>query len=452
MIEYGSGNLRIPKLTRPVYVVAAGTTDFRRFYPEKQTIELVVEAFKMAVIDGLGMTPREFKQFPNFGIYSHFADHLSDQLLEAAKLHGELGLNPLGNLEIKTGGATGGSSVLAGIMAIASGIASVCPVIGWERMDEVGTNQGNTYIANAADKDFETPLAERYSTYYDLTSRRYAHDNKPPRLSLAKIAAKDHYYAQFSPYAQQPGNFEPERILKLKAVSGELTPPECCAMSTGASCLILADEEVAFRFTDKPVLVKGIGSGSDTLRTADRRGHMPILLPNETPALYRDIAERYPDFTNFEAAHWAAYHAYNSAGIVNPIKELDVLETHTAFTISDLQTWEDIGLAPPGRGYEFIENGDAFFEGRLPTNLSGGLLGGMHSVGATGIWQLLHIFWQIRGEWEKFLGEENYWRRYGKTKPANWRNLQVKNARRGMGISHAGTGSHVTCIIFERGW
>ena len=49
------------------------------------------------------------------------------------------------------------------------------------------------------------------------------------------------------------------------------------------------------------------------------------------------------------------------------------VSTHDAFTISDVQTYEDIGLRPYGRGREFIDSGDAYFEGRLPTNLSGGL-------------------------------------------------------------------------------
>ena len=154
MLTFGTGNLRTPSLSRPVYVVAAGLTDFRKFYPEKQSTELCLEALKMAGEDGLGMTARDFKGLVNFCVYSQFADHFGDQLLAAAKIHDYLGLDPLGNIEVKTGGATGGSSVLAGIMAVASGYASVVPVIGWERMDEVSTRQGNAYIASAACKDF----------------------------------------------------------------------------------------------------------------------------------------------------------------------------------------------------------------------------------------------------------------------------------------------------------
>lgn len=452
MISFGKENLRIPKLSRPVYMIAAGLTDFRKFYPEKQSTELCLESLKMAVEDGLNVEPRDFRKMINFCVYSQFADHFGDQLLAAAKIHDYLGFDPLGNIEVKTGGATGGSSVLAGVLAVASGYASLVPVIGWERMDEVSTRQGNAYIASAACKDFESELGWLYTTYYALMMRRYVYEYNPNRETLAKIAQKNHHYARFSPYAQLPGDYTVEQILNSSVVSDPLTFPECCAMSIGAASVILADEETAFKLTDKPVKIIGVGAGSHTLRTADRRNIPILLLPNETTETYAGRKNEWPGFTSFLAARFAAYQAYNMAGITNPVEELDVLETHDAFTVSDVQTYEDIGLRPYGKGADFIESGDAYFDGRLPTNLSGGLLGSMHSVGATGIFQLAEIFWQIRGEWEKFHANEKYWNRFGKDKPHDFKYLQVPNAHRGMGVSHAGTGSHVTCIILERGW
>src|SRR3990167_3565578 len=182
MITFGDGNLRIPEFVQPVYVVAAGTTDFRKAYSGKQTTELCMDAIRMAISDNeLNVDLREFRRMVNFCIYSQFADHFGDQLLAASKIHDYLGLDPLGNIEVKTGGATGGSSVLAAIMAVASGFASVVPVIGWERMDEVSTRQGNAYIASAACKDFESELGWLYTTYYALMMRRYIHEYAPNR-------------------------------------------------------------------------------------------------------------------------------------------------------------------------------------------------------------------------------------------------------------------------------
>ena len=237
-------------------------------------------------------------------------------------------------------------------------------------------------------------------------------------------------------------------------VSDPLTFLECCVMSVGSAVLILCDEKVAYELSDNPIQITACCGGTHTLRTADRR-HMPILLlPNETEETYKDYFKGnrndWPGFSSFLAARMAAYLAYNQAGIKDPVKDFDILETHDAFTISDIQTYEDIGLRPYGRGREFVESGQAFYEGELPTNLSGGLIGSMHAVGATGIFQLVEVLWQLQNKWGKYHEPDELWSRYGKTKPEDFRNLQVKDARRGCAISHAGTGSHVTVAILER--
>ncbi len=455
MITLSPGNLRIPKFEKPVFVVAGGLTDFRKRYPEKNTSQLCMEALKMAVEENdLKVSPAEVRRRVNWCVYSQFADHFGDQLLAAAKIHDYLGFDPVGNIEVKTGGATGGSAVLAAAQAIASGYADCVPVVGWERMDEVSTQVGNAYIASAACKDFESELGWMYASYYALMAQRYQYENQVPRETLARIACKNHEYARHSPYSQNPGQYTVEDILSNEIVSHPLSYLECCAMSVGAAVLLLADEQTAFALTDHPVQLAAICGGTHTLRTADRR-HLPILrLPNEPEDLYADYfsdrREQWPGFSSFLAARMAAYLAYHMAGIHDPLADFDLLETHDAFTISDVQTYEDIGLRPYGRGREFIDSGDAYYEGRLPTNLSGGLIGTMHAVGATGIFQLVEVLWQLQNKWDRFHGEPQRWRRYGKTRPADWRSLQVKNARRGCAISHAGTGSHVTCAILER--
>ena len=111
MIRFGPGNLRIPTYEKPVFAVAGGLTDFRKKYPEKNTCELTMEATRMAFEDNdLKVGPEELRRRVNLCVYSQFADHFGDQLLAASKVHDYLGFDPLGNIEVKTGGATGGSS------------------------------------------------------------------------------------------------------------------------------------------------------------------------------------------------------------------------------------------------------------------------------------------------------------------------------------------------------
>ena len=96
MITFAPGNLRVPKWTRPVYMVAAGTTDYRKRYPEKRLEELCMMAFRMLLEENdLRLDPLEVKGLVNFASYGEFADHFQDQLLCEAKVHDYLGLDPL---------------------------------------------------------------------------------------------------------------------------------------------------------------------------------------------------------------------------------------------------------------------------------------------------------------------------------------------------------------------
>jgi acetyl-CoA C-acetyltransferase len=464
MITLQPGNMRVPQWTRPVYVVAAGTTDFRKRYPERKLEELTMMAFRMLLEENdLKMDPLEVKGHINFACYGEFADHFQDQLLCEAKVHDYLGLDPLPNVGIKTGGATGGSTLLMGATTVASGMADCCLVLGWERMDEVNTWTGNYYIATAACKDFETRLGRIYTSYYAPMARRFQEMYQVDERIRAEIAVKNRGYACSSPFAQQPGKHTVEEVLEGKIVSDPLRFLECCAMSVGSSAVLLCSEELAHRMTDQPARLY-IAGGSHTLRTGDRRPMRIPLLPHETEADYAELYRqmevqggRWPGFESFGATRYAAWFAYHMAGLENPLEDLDLVETHDAFTISDLQTYGDVGLALYGREEEFIRSGDCYLHnphtgqpGRCPANLSGGLLGTMHAVGATGIFQAAEVFWQLQGKYDQFHGDPKVWARYGKEKPADWQSLQVKDPRRGLAISHAGVGSHVTCAILEK--
>ena len=117
------------------------------------------------------------------------------------------------------------------------------------------------------------------------------------------------------------------------------------------------------------------------------------------------------------------------------LQDLDVIELHDAYSSSELQTYEDLGLCKYGAGGRFIDEGHSALHGKLPVNPSGGLLACGHPVGATGLMQAATLFWQLQRAIPKHFGNDK---------------LQVKNARRGLIHSHAGTGTYVTVTILER--
>jgi acetyl-CoA C-acetyltransferase len=138
--------------------------------------------------------------------------------------------------------------------------------------------------------------------------------------------------------------------------------------------------------------------------------------------------------------------AYKQAGITDPLQELDFVELHDAYTSSEIQTYEDMGLCRYGEGGPFAAGGKAFMPGIdygldlteapvCPVNPSGGLIACGHPVGATGLMQNVFAIWQLQGTVERHFGDAT---------------LQVQDARRGATHSHAGTGTYVTISILER--
>ena len=180
------------------------------------------------------------------------------------------------------------------------------------------------------------------------------------------------------------------------------------------------------------------------MRLADRpHGKVP-LLPHEQESDYARL--KYPGVHSFRGGRMAAKLAYEMAGIRNPLEELSFVELHDAYTSSEIQTYEDLGLCKYGEGGRFIEKGIPFMpgieyglslseQGGLPVNPSGGLLACGHPIGATGLMQAVFAFWQLQGTIEKHLGS-----------PA----LQLRDPRRGLIHSHAGTGTYITVSILER--
>ncbi|HMA76571.1 MAG TPA: hypothetical protein VKO43_04635 [Candidatus Krumholzibacteriaceae bacterium] len=466
MIKFSKQQLKVPELMRPVYMVTGGQSKFDRAIPEKRTEELCVDALTMAA-DLLNMSAAELKSFIHTAYYGHFADHFGDQLLGEAVIHDRLGLDPLGTIGVKTGGATGGSTIWEAVKAVASGYSDCSLAMGWERMDEVPTDEGNFLISCAADKDWESPLGHIYTGYYAVMAQRYwqifGKAEKSFRETLAEISVKHHGYARMNPFAHSPKKITVEDVLNSPVIAYPLRALDCCLMSVGAACVVICDEKTAERLTKnsphKAVRI-WVGAGSHTLRPADRRDMDIPLLPHETADQYKNLGERfpggdrYPGFTGFLAARMATWYGYRMAGITDPREDLDLLELHDAFTISDVQTYEDIGIRPYGEGRDYVESGDCYHTnpktgkpGKLPSNLSGGLIGCMHAVGATGIMQAFEVATHIWDRWAEIHGDRKRWKEFGREKPSDWTDLQVKGAKRGMAISHAGVGSHVTATI-----
>ncbi|MBI4318034.1 MAG: thiolase domain-containing protein [Chloroflexi bacterium] len=416
---------------RPVYMVSGGITKFRKASPDKDFRLMVKEAFDYAMRDVPNLTLEGI----DGSVASYFSDHFTRQLMAGIMAQDYLGLCPRPSKRVEGGGATGGLCFQAAWEAVASGRMNVCVAYGFETMSRVNTWKGNEFIAHASDTNFDYPVGGFYSGYYAMMVQRHMYEFGTTVEQMAKVSIKNHGNAINNPYAQSPMKLTVEDVRSSPMVATPLTMLDICTMSDGAAVAILASEEVAGKLTDRPVKITGVGTGTDAMRMADRPHGKVILLPHESESDYKDL--RYPGVHSFRAGRTAAKLAYQMAGILNPVEELDFVELHDAYTSSEIQTYEDLGLCKYGVGGRFIEEGHSSLEGKVPVNPSGGLLACGHPVGATGLMQAVFAFWQLQGSTQKHLGNDK---------------LQVKNARRGLIHSHAGTGTYITVSILERGF
>jgi acetyl-CoA C-acetyltransferase len=377
-----------------------------------------------------------------------------------------LGLCPKPSHRVEGGGATGGICFQEAWKAVASGYMDICVAYGFETMSHVETWKGNEFIALASDVSFDYPVGGFYSGYYAMMVTRHMKEFGTTVEQLAHVSVKNHINAYHNPYSQKQNRYTIADVRNAPMVAWPLTRLDICVMSDGAAAVILASEEglaklekAAGRSLEK-VLVTGIGRGTDAMRMADRphqsfddfmtRNALPHEKDNaDTVAYYRDLWDggfRYPGVHSFRAGRMGSLEAYRNAGITDPLAEIDFVELHDAYTSSEVQTYEDMGLCRYGEGGPFAASGKAFVPGLdygldlpdepvCPVNPSGGLIACGHPVGATGLMQAVFAIWQLQHSIGQHFGDEA---------------LQIQSARRGAIHSHAGTGTYVTVSILER--
>jgi acetyl-CoA C-acetyltransferase len=430
-------------------MVSGGVSKFTKARPDVTFQPMVKEAFDYALKD-LDLPAGKAFELIDGSVASYFSDHFQRQLMSGIMVQDYLGLCPKPSHRVEGGGATGGLCFQEAWKSVASGLMDVCVAYGFETMSHVNTWKGNEFIALASDVSFDYPVGGFYTGYYAMMVVRHMMEFGTTVEQMASISVKNHNNAFHNPYAQKRERLTVADVRNSPMVAWPLTRRDICVMSDGAAAAILASEEGLNKIEQatgrRPAVARltGIGRGTDAMRMADRPHREVILLPHEKPSDYAGL--KYPGIHSFRAGRMAAKLAYEMAGITNPVEELDFIELHDAYTSSEIQTYEDLGLCRYGQGGPWAEEGHPFLAnldyglklkkpGTLPVNPSGGLIACGHPVGATGLMQAVFALWQLQGTIGKHFGSDA---------------LQVPGARRGLIHSHAGTGTYVTVTTLEK--
>ncbi|MFI6453462.1 acetyl-CoA acetyltransferase [Streptosporangium amethystogenes] len=292
--------------------------------------------------------------------------------------------------------ASGSVAALAAMADIEAGRYDLALVTGVELMRGVGSQEAAQHLGSAAWAGREAvgaafPWPSLFAEIADVVAERDGLDGERLGANLARIAEINHGNGLRNPLAQTrgwsfpDGCFGPDDVLN-PTVEGRLRKYDCGRITDGAASVLLASPRYAKEYARRH------GRSADDLPKITGWGHRsaPMLLADKLA-----LAEGRPYL--FPHLRQAALDAYRRAGVAGP-DDLDVIETHDCFTITEYAALDHLGLTPPGQAHQAIEEGVIERDGPLPVNPSGGLIGLGHPVGATGARMLLDAAHQVTGE------------------------------------------------------
>ena len=342
---------------REVVILGVGMTRFGRF-PEKPVAKVGAEAV-LASLKDAGI---EWKEVP-----AVYCAHAMGRTVDGQLVEAELGHTGIPIINVSNACAGGGTAALVAYQAVAMGLYDLVVAMGVDQAPR-GPLGGLFPPTIEGALGIDTWLAK-----YAMKMQRAVHEGRYTIDQMAMASVKNHNNACLNPRSQYKIHMTGvEDVHRSRMVADPMTLYHCCPTGDGGAAAIFCTEEIARRHTTPP-LIKFAG-GALTSQTFIR-GEM---------ADTRDVTAR------------AAKKAYEICGI-GP-EDLDVIELHDNFAVSELEHIVDLGLCVEEDVGHLMEEGAFDISGSIPVNVSGGLLGKGHPTAATGIAQLCEIVWQLRGQ------------------------------------------------------
>jgi acetyl-CoA C-acetyltransferase len=305
-------------------------------------------------------------------------------------------------VKIEAACGSGAAAFRAGLMAVASGDVESALVVGVEKMTDKAGREVTAALATAADAEYEVDQGVSFVGINALVMRRYMHEFGWKHEDFASFSVNSHANAMHNPYARLHEKISLEKFEKSAMVATPINLLDASPIGDGAAAIVIVPAEKVAR--QPRIIVSGSAAATDTIAVHSRKD--PMFL---------------------QAAYLSSQRAYEMADVTP--KDIDVFELHDAFSIMSALSLEACGFAERGQGVKLALDNEISVEGRIPVCTRGGLKARGHPVGATGVYQLVEVIQQLRGE-------------CGKT--------QVDGARVGMAQNIGGSGATILTHILVK--
>ena len=351
-----------------VVVAGAGVTAFGR-HRDGTLRTLVAEAVDGALADAAisaGTIQAAYFGNASAGLLT------GQEMIRGQVLLRDLGFGGKPIVNVENACASSATAVQLAMHAIQAEQYDVALVVGAEKMAVGDRRRVSRALAAGLDVDAHgladyvlgAPSSQNGTIFMDIYARdaqAYLERSVATREDFARVAVKSRAHGALNARAQFRRPVTVAHVLDDRTISGPLTLSMCSPISDGAASLVLASERWARRHAPRAPRLRACSLGS---------------------AGNGDVTPR------------TAHRAYEQAGI-DPA-DLDVVELHDASASAELILLEQLGLAQPGHAAELLRDHETSLDGRIPTNVGGGLLSRGHPLGATGCAQLVELADQLR--------------------------------------------------------
>jgi len=277
-------------------------------------------------------------------------------------------------VKVEAACGSGAAALRAGLMAVASGDVDSALVMGVEKMSDKSGHDITAALATAADADYEVEQGVSFVGLNALIMRRYMHEYGWKHADFAPFSINAHMNAMQNPFARLHQKINVDQFEKSAMIATPINLLDASPTGDGAAAVVLVPAEKVASLNGKPrITVAGSASSTDSIAVHSRKE--PLFL---------------------SAGYQSAKRAYEMAN-VGP-QDIDVFELHDAFSIMSALSLEACGFAERGQGVRLGLDNEISPKGRVPICTRGGLKARGHPVGATGIYQIVEVVQQLRGE------------------------------------------------------
>lgn len=343
-----------------VYIVGVDMIRFGR-YPDRTVPDLAAEAALLA-LDDAGLSIRDMQAL-YCGNLGQAGGMVGQRLLA------EIGQTGIPVVNVANACATGATAFRDGWMSIKAGVYDLVLAVGVEQMGKglLGGGGGGPstegLIGSGTMPAMFATIGMEHTRKYGTTFEQFA-----------KVSVKNHHHSTMNPKSMYRIETPLEQVMQSEMISYPNTKLMCSVNVDGSAAAVLASEAA----------VKRLG-------LMDRAVKVRASVMTSNPFEERQMAM--PDFSG--ATRLAAKHAYEAAGL-GP-EDINLIELHDCFATAEIVHYENLGLCPDGEAGRLIDSGATALGGKIPVNVSGGLLSKGHPLGATGIANIYEVATHLRG-------------------------------------------------------